>query len=134
MLYRKLHKYKYQLTRRYKHSTGIIGETNVVTPFITLRPDGTLVLKKGYSWDGATCAIDTKSFMRGSLVHDALYQLIREKKLNLKLWRSYADELLRQICIEDGMHPFRANYVYWAVKVFGKLGVTNKPQDAIYEV
>jgi len=44
--------------------------------------DGGLLIKAGYSWDGPSgSAIDTKNFMQGSLVHDALYQLLRENIL-----------------------------------------------------
>ena len=78
-----------------------------------------LKIKNAYAWDGPSGpAIDTKSFMRGSLVHDALYQLMREKHLDRKLWRPYVDKLLRKICLEDGMSKFRAWYVYHGVRLF----------------
>ena len=41
-------------------------------------------------------AIDTKNFMRASLVHDALYQLMRLGTLD-KSRRQYADRLLQTI-------------------------------------
>ena len=57
--------------------------------------------------------------MRGSLVHDALYQLMRDGYLPLKT-REYADWLLREICIEDGMSKIRADWVYMGVDLFGE--------------
>lgn len=63
--------------------------------------------------------IDTKEFMRGAFVHDALYQLIREGHLLMRD-RKQADKILRRMCIEDGMSRFRAWYVYEAVSRFAK--------------
>jgi len=61
-------------------------------------------------------ARDTKNFMRASLVHDALYQLIRKKVLSRK-WRLEADKELKRICLEDGMSNIRAGYVYRTVRM-----------------
>ena len=57
--------------------------------------------------------------MRGSLIHDALYQLMRESVLPLE-FRKKADEILREVCLEDGMSKFRTWYVYKAVRMFGE--------------
>lgn len=118
--YRKLNKYKYQLMQDYYYKTKIVLDNDTGVPdFVTLHKDGRLEIYKGYAWDGPSGpTIDTKDFMRGSLVHDALYQLIREEKIDKK-YKEYADKLLHDICLEDGMSKFRAWYVYWAVKLFG---------------
>jgi hypothetical protein len=122
--YRKLKRYKYQLMGLYKLQTGI-KEYTVKTDYLQLDADGLLQISKGYAWDGPSGpTIDTLDFMRGSLVHDALYQLIRLKKLPFR-YKAYADLLLKKMCLEDGMPNFRANYVYQAVKLFG--GPSAKP-------
>jgi len=56
--------------------------------------------------------------MRGSLVHDALYQLMREGALPI-VYREEADRLLRRICIEDGMSRLRAAWVLRGVRLGG---------------
>jgi len=56
--------------------------------------------------------------MRGSLVHDALYQLMREEQLDKTHWRRSADEELVRICREDGMGRIRAWWVLNAVRWF----------------
>lgn len=56
--------------------------------------------------------------MRGSLVHDALYQLMRERHLDRALHRAAADRILRDICRQDGMGRLRAAWVYWGVRRF----------------
>ena len=114
--------YKYQLEEEYTVKVGVIPGQDVVTAFVDLNTSGELVIKRGYGWDGPSVpSIDTKNFMRGSLVHDALYQLMRQKPNDVpkEKWRKQADIELRQICIEDGMARFRAWYVYGSVRLAG---------------
>jgi hypothetical protein len=113
----------------YTISINIKLEKDVETNFIGLTTEGELTVKNRYAWDGPSGpTIDTKSFMRGSLVHDALYQLMREKYLDYKKHRNYADELLRKMCLDDGMFNFRAWYVYKAVRMFGEKMARPSPQ------
>ena len=122
MKYRLLHGYKYELVDTVVVQTEITGLEDIATDYIVLWNNGKLFIKSRYAWDGAWGpAFDTKTIMRGSLVHDALYQLMREGFINpRKKYRKYADELLRKICLEDGMCKLRANWVYWAVQSFAK--------------
>lgn len=111
--------WKYQLKEDYSCRTGIEGHA-AVTKYITLELDGAITIKEGYAWDGPSGpTIDSKDFMRGSLVHDSLYQLIREGHLPESL-RDNADRILRRHCEEDGMWSVRAWWVYTAVRKFGK--------------
>jgi len=121
--YRKLSKYKYQLGDPYTCQLAIEPDDEVDIEYLALSSDGQLTIKKNYAWDGPSGpTFDTKTFMRGSLVHDALYQLIRVKHLKLDQ-RDYADRLLQKMCKDDGMISFRAWYVYHALKLFGKHAV-----------
>lgn len=117
--YKDASRLKYQLLERFTVQTPITGAAARVEGFIELAQDGTLTIHEGYSWDGASGpTIDTKSSMRASLVHDALYQLERAGKLGQE-WRPVADEVLYQLCIADGMWPLRARTWRWAVRTFG---------------
>lgn len=119
--WRDLRRYKYQLVGDYSLSIAISPESDITTPFIELSAAGLLTIRKGYAWDGPSGpTIDTKNFMRGSLVHDALYQLMRGKYLDYRVYRQPADGILKQLCIEDGMSGFRASYVYRSVQAFGE--------------
>lgn len=112
--------YNYQLKDDYSLVIDIKPAQPIDTFFIKLDNNGLLTIKKGYAWDGPSGpTIDTKNFMRGSLVHDALYQLMREKHLDKTLHRDTADRLLQQLCVADGMSKLRAWWVYEAVKRFG---------------
>lgn len=116
--YRKLRKHKYQLVRDFKLSMSWKPVRKLATSYAVFHEDGILVIRAGYAWDGPSGpTIDTKSFMRGSLVHDALYQLMREGRLDPS-WRKEADKTLRRLCREDGMSWLRAWYVYRSVRAF----------------
>jgi hypothetical protein len=114
------HGFKYQLYVNYEIKINICPVADIITHYINLTIDGVLLIKKGYAWDGPSGpAIDTLNFMRGSLVHDALYQLIRRGYLS-ELYRKHADVLLKQMCKEDGMSSLRAWWVYNGVRFGGK--------------
>jgi len=117
MKYRKRH-YKYQLVEDYDINIGI-KSLMFTQPLFFLNENGLLRISAGYAWDGPSGpTIDTKNFMRGSLVHDVLYQAIRIGCLTVN-WKEHADILLRDICIEDGMSKLRAWWVYQGVHKFG---------------
>jgi len=112
--------YKYQLRDEHVDTLRIVPSEPVVTDHIKLDTDGVLTLRSGYAWDGPSGpTVDTKNFMRGSLVHDALYQLMRIEELDKDVWREDADRELRRMCREDGMSWLRAWWVYRAVRAFG---------------
>lgn len=113
--------YKYKLERAYEVATGIHPPQRLAVPgdWVVLEDVGQLRIRANYTWDGPSGpTVDTPSFMRGSLVHDALYQLMREGLLDRGM-RDAADRLLEALCREDGMSNARAASVYWFVKQFG---------------
>jgi hypothetical protein len=117
--YKKRRKYKYNLHSDFEYQTDIKDESPRNLGLLEITSDGNLIIRKGYSWDGPSGpTIDTKKFMQGSLVHDALYQLMREKVLPQSA-RARTDEILRKICVQDGMSQFRAWYIYKVVRVGG---------------
>lgn len=101
--------YKYQLVEKYSTEIPIEPDSDIESDYIVLSTKGNIIIKKGYAWDGPSCpTIDTLNFMRGSLVHDALYQLMREEMLEKYMYRKPVDQLLQKMCKEDGMTPIRA--------------------------
>ena len=121
--------YKYQTTRDYFHQTNITAFEGG-NRFTSINKDGVLWVQAGYAWDGPSGpTLDTKDAMRGSLVHDALYQMMREKILPLSM-RDRADGLLKTICEEDGMGMIRAE-IWWAgVRKFAeKAAQVGKPEE-----
>ncbi len=111
--------YKYQLVDDYSVLVGVRPDKDISTEFIDLEKDGILKIKRGYAWDGPSGpTIDTKNFMRGSAVHDALYQLMRQEKLS-KTYRAAADMELKNICRQDGMSRIRAWWIHRGVRLGG---------------
>jgi hypothetical protein len=125
--------YEYQLVEDYSSETGIVVPVDIATHFILLSKEGRLTIKADYAWDGPSGpAIDTDNFMRGSLEHDALYQLMREGKLPRE-YRKEADLRLREVCLEDGMSSIRAWWVYRGVRYGGESSTvprTNEVKEA----
>ncbi len=112
--------YKYQLVEEYQVEISVTPEKNIQTNYIDLTTEGLLTIKNGYAWDGPSGpTIDTPNFMRGSLVHDALYQLMRNKLIDKEKWRKKADGDLKRMCVEDGMSRIRAWWVHEAVRCCG---------------
>jgi hypothetical protein len=123
--------YKYQLKESYSVQIDIRPDAAIDAEYLALTTEGVLTVKKGYAWDGPSGpTVDTLNFMRGSLVHDALYQLMRERLLDGIRYRKTADRLLQAMCREDGMSALRAWGVYQGVRFGGGYSAdpaSNKP-------
>jgi hypothetical protein len=114
--------YKYQLKQLFMFQTGITGSASGSNYWCGLSANGVLTANDGYAWDGVTSAFDTKASLRASLVHDVLYQLIREGKLPSSMKKD-ADEEFYRICVQDGVWSVRAKYMWLAVRLFGKFAL-----------
>ena len=111
--------YRYQLAAPYECLLMLAPVYEIVTEWARFLPSGHLVISTGYAWDGPSgLALDTKSAMRGSLVHDALYQLIRLRLLPEQT-RETVDHIYERFCIEDGMWKLRAWGHFTALRAFG---------------
>lgn len=114
--------YKYHLKADYRVQLRFIRPTHdIESEFITLNRDGWLTIWHGYAWDGPSGpTIDNlfgdRSGMRGSLVHDALYQLMRDGWLSISD-RHKADREFFIILLEDKMNPSRATAWFAGVRI-----------------
>ena len=123
--------YKYQLVESYIVKTDILGFL-VSTKYIALSPKGDLTIKEGYAWDGASGpTIDTDDTFRPSLVHDAFYQLMREKHIPIT-YRKQVDDILRTMLVEDGMWKVRALLWHDALFVVGEPAADPKHDKKVY--
>lgn len=132
--------YKYQLNKTRKlplmDHPPIAGSCCIEIPLqVSLVRDSdntTLTIYKGYAWDGPSGPTwDSKTFMQASLVHDALYQLMRRELLGRE-WRKYADDLMRQMCLEDGMWKVRAWWVWRGLRRFARFASLPSATRKIY--
>ena len=124
--------YKYQLAEDYSVVTVLRPPERITTRFISLETDGTLTVLGGYAWDGPSGpTFDTPSSMRGSLVHDALYQLLRGGFLPAES-RDQADDELYRVCLDDRMWKWRARLWLRAVRKFATGAADPKHKKRVY--
>jgi hypothetical protein len=98
--------------------------------FVELSAAGVLITRRGYAWDGASGpAINTENWRTASLVHDGLYQLIREGVLTMDQ-RKDADDLMRDILVGKQMWTPRVVWSHLAVRQLGETFMRNTP-DAV---
>ena len=84
--------YKYKLVRDVGILVAMKPNQLAQTQFLNLTAQGMLIIRAGYTWDGVSGPVrDTKRNLKASLVHDALYQLMRNGHLDHNRWRE-ADE------------------------------------------
>lgn len=114
--------YRHQLEKEYEQyvaKDGIFPVAPGGNKFVWLTIDGRLIIREGYAWDGASGpAINTKSFVRPSLPHDANYQLWRLGVID-DAGRAAADKLLGRMLRHDSL-IIAERYKWparWALKV-----------------
>lgn len=137
MKYKKITSYKYELYEDLTVAIPELSEYEFTHGYFELS-QGLLLIRKGYAWDGVSGpTFDTKNTFVGGIVHDALYQSIREKFLP-STKKSTADKILRRLLREHGMSWFRSQYFYLGVKWFGKPSIKSKKhgeeQEIVFEV
>lgn len=122
MKYRTLTLYRYMVMSDYIVQTDIYPPNDLIFDFMELSTTGQLLIKRGYTWDGATgFLIMPRCLLRGSLVHDVFYQLMRLGALDQAANRILADRVLRKICLEDNTPRFLALFVYLGARLLGRL-------------
>jgi hypothetical protein len=110
-------RYRYQLREEHVDEVRVTPDRGLSTEYLTLGTDGLLTIRQGYAWDGPSGpAPDWSCLMRGSLVHDALYQLMRDTDLDPDVWRDVADRDLQRMSREDGAWRIVAWIVYHALR------------------
>ena len=130
--------YKYQLAKAEVTKTSIQPEETLTTEWLMLDTDGILTIEKGYAWDGPSGpTYDSRNSLRASLIHDALYQLIRLELLPPSHRRA-ADLDLDRILKEDGMWSLRRWYWLRGVRWFASGAIdpdnVKKILDAPYKL
>ena len=124
--YRRLDGYRYQTRRNYAVAIPIKGIA-FRRPFFSLSTDGKLSICSGYAWDGASGGVrDTRKNLGASLVHDVLYQSMREGLLPTAVRRE-VDDLFGAHCVALGTSRARARLYVWALRVFGARFARRQP-------
>jgi hypothetical protein len=80
-------------------------------------------IRQFYYWDGATGVLDTEKIMTPSLIHDMLFQAMRENLIPAEFTREEFFELANkefrdQYLANDG-YKWYSKTIYWGVSKFG---------------
>jgi hypothetical protein len=121
--YTKRRLWKYKLAEDFTINLGYLPRIpelgSISTPYLNLDQDNILLIRSGYCWDGPSGPMRDKSKrMTASLVHDALYQLMRSESLP-QASRKRSDEIFREILIQNGVSKIVAHSAYKALRMFG---------------
>lgn len=101
--------------------------------------DGKLYIRAGFPWDGASGPTRDvlklpftrpQNSMRGSVTHDALYWMERAVLIPYG-WREQCDELLVDLCVQDGMWRWRARLWLWGVRKFAASSAKPQPEEVL---
>lgn len=106
----------YVVSEDIEYDTIVYG-FDIDREYFTLRPDGTLRVRKGFFWDGATGALDTDNFMDASLVHDIFCILVNEGRVPRWI-QALADEMMRLMTLKHGMPWIRRMWTYLVVRFY----------------
>lgn len=107
----------YRITKTFYFKSGIIPHMPINDEFSSLDKEGLVTIRKGFCWDGATGAFDTKDIMLASCIHDAFCNWYNKKLITTEN-RKAADRLFQKINKEEGMPKPRRNWTYQAVRKF----------------
>lgn len=89
--------------------------------YFKLTKEGLLTIYKGYAWNGANIIPDTKRNLYPSLVHDCLYQLMREYLIPYTVKRQFiADTIFTSMCRKNGVPEWVCKTYMRALTKFGK--------------
>ena len=122
--------YKYSLWTTVEIPTKVTGYS-VSHKLFALNPNGLLTIYEDYPWDGPSGpTIDTPSSMRASLVHDALYEMMRLGLIPQSCFTPANEELMR-IAIEDGMWVWRAKLWFAMLERFGSVNAALRPEKIL---
>ena len=122
--------YKYQLFEEYEIEIDFLKDIYMDEEFYYIT-DGWLTIKSGYAWNGASGpVIDTCKTKRASLVHDVLYQMIRNKLIPYDL-KELSDNLFQSILIDDEYPEILAKIYKQGLLLFGNISLKNEPSPLL---
>lgn len=107
----------YRVTKTFCMGTGIVPPQVIDEVFASLDKQGNITIRRGFCWDGATGAFDTKDIMLASCIHDVFCEWYN-RGLITKENRKAADRLFQKVNKDEGMSKPRRNWTYQVVRKF----------------
>jgi hypothetical protein len=108
---------KYQVAEDFIVLTPITGEA-ITDDWFVLAPNGALLVRKGFGWDGASGpTFDSQSSMSASLVHDVFCLCMRDGRLSYNKWQDAVNQFFEDMCRQAGMWGWRAKLWHTGVEL-----------------
>ena len=112
--------YKNFLYETYKDKVAIYPGKRIKTDYGSLDEKGNVEIYRKFPWDGCSGpTVATKTTIRGGLLHDFLYRLMKHGLL-ARMWKEQADKEFWIRLKEDRCNKLRAWCFYKAVLIFGE--------------
>lgn len=142
VMFRAVPRWRYQTRTPVYTDVGIVGQY-LSTEYLILQNDGELVvcgtktaMGAGYAWDGPSVPlcwlIPTwlhrrlfRRYLIASLVHDAIYQLMRSGDVPIR-HRKVADQAYLRVARRDGAGLIVSAIHYYAIRLFGGMFAARK--------
>ena len=124
MEYEDLGNFKYRIIKGFVLQTKMRPKKKIVGKFATLTTKGRLYIHKGFCWDGASGARDTKNIMKPSCCHDVGCAWYLAGLIDDELRGQFDDlfeRLLDRQVKKDKLSDFRRDYLVRAVKINTKI-------------
>ena len=126
--------YKHQLAESLAVSTGIHPGMPVEHEYFHLSIAGTLTIREGYAWDGASGGCPDNDYtLTPSLIHDILYQAMRLGLLPQETRRA-ADQVFYTMCRDRGLNWLTAKFYLKALHRFGASSADPQNKKEVLEV
>lgn len=123
-MYEDIRKFDYRMTKTISIVTPIRPTETIRSSLSTLATNGRLYLKKGFLWDGASGAVDTKSIMLPSAFHDSGCSMYLKGFIDGEMRKQF-DVLFKTLLdaevAKGNLSKFRAAYMYRAVRANTKI-------------
>lgn len=110
---------KFVLGRDETFNLWFAPKQKIETSYGIFETNGKLTAKRGYLWSANFPAINTEDTRPASLVHDLIYDLIKDGLLPREPFKDLADKAMMEILIECKVPDFRAWAWYRAVQAGG---------------
>ncbi|AFK66704.1 tail assembly chaperone [Colwellia phage 9A] len=114
----------YELLEDYMYMGYVKPLFEIRHKYFTIFPNGLILIKKGYQWNGANVIKDTKQNLRASLVHDAYCQAMALKILPMS-YRLPSDRTYKKLCKSDGMNKYWAGTQFFFLRAYGLIKFRN---------
>ena len=122
--------YEHKTNCAWYFDTEVYPPETIETDLIRLTTKGSVRLRKHFSWNGANCCPEFKTSIRGSALHDALFQLLGSGLLDMK-WLPQANKEMLKTCKKSGMWAITRVLIRTGLRIGSRVAIKIKEKILI---